>query len=137
MRRDGGRAVVRDTYGDLKVDRLIADLSVNHCGLQERAKEEKLLNLSSSRLQKRKTCGQRKVSRFIHNFLMKGIKTKHNIRTSYKKPVGPESHVIFVVTTARSESLRGTGLPLCDLHCPQTISSEVNANTGLIMQQVG
>lgn len=48
--------VVRDTYGDLEVDWLIADLSVNHSGLQERAEEEKLLDLSSSRLQKRKTC---------------------------------------------------------------------------------
>lgn len=56
MRRDGERVVVSDTYGDLKVDGLIANLSVNHCGLQERAKEEKLLDLSSSRLQYRKTC---------------------------------------------------------------------------------
>lgn len=42
--------VMESTYGDLKVCRLIANLSVNHCGLQERTEEEKFLNLSSCSL---------------------------------------------------------------------------------------
>lgn len=39
MSSGGGR-----TYGDLEVYGLIANLSVNHCCLQKRAKEEELLN---------------------------------------------------------------------------------------------
>lgn len=39
-----------NTYGDLKVDGLITNLSVNHCGLQKRPKEEKLFNLPGSSL---------------------------------------------------------------------------------------
>lgn len=42
-----------DTYGDFKVDGFITNLSVNHCSLQKRPKEEKLLNLPCSRLWKR------------------------------------------------------------------------------------
>lgn len=42
------------TYGDLKVYGLIANLSVNHCGLQKRAKEEELLNLPSGILLNKK-----------------------------------------------------------------------------------
>ena len=38
------------TYSELKVDRLISDLPVDHRGLQERPEEEKLLNLPGSRL---------------------------------------------------------------------------------------
>ena len=42
--------VNRDTYGDLEADWLIANLSVDHRGLQERPKEEKFLHFSGSRL---------------------------------------------------------------------------------------
>lgn len=38
------------TYGDLKVDGLITNLSVNHGGFQKRPKEEKFLNLPSCSL---------------------------------------------------------------------------------------
>lgn len=40
------------TYGDLKVDRLITNFPVDHCGFQERSKEEKFLNLACSTLLK-------------------------------------------------------------------------------------
>lgn len=39
-----------NTYGDLKVYGFITNLPVNHCGLQERPKQEKFLNLPSCRL---------------------------------------------------------------------------------------
>lgn len=42
--------MIEITYGDLKIDGLITNLSVDHCGLQERPKEEKFLNLSSCSL---------------------------------------------------------------------------------------
>lgn len=41
---------MENTYGDLKVDGLITNLSVNHCSLQERPKEEKFLNFPGSGL---------------------------------------------------------------------------------------
>lgn len=47
--------VMENTYGDLKVDGLVSNLSVNHGGFQERPEEEKLLDLASSRLWNRQT----------------------------------------------------------------------------------
>ena len=36
-----------NTYGDLKVDGLISNLSIDHCRLEERSEEEKFLDLPS------------------------------------------------------------------------------------------
>ena len=46
--------IMENTYGELKVDGLITNLSVDHCRLQERAEEEKLLNLPGRGVKKKR-----------------------------------------------------------------------------------
>lgn len=46
--------MMENTYGELKIDGLITNLSVYHCCLEERAEEEKLLNLPGSGLGKKR-----------------------------------------------------------------------------------
>lgn len=61
------------TYGDLKVYGFIANLSVDHRGLQERSKEEELFDLSCSCLQN----GQQKAKSDLL-ILVLSLQWKHN-----------------------------------------------------------